>query len=336
MNLDPPTDLTGDALAMRDQLREVSGCLDGFGDPGNREAMLALLRLLYETGRRDLPLGRLFEGHVDALQIITRYAEPTVASEIVAKVRGGATFGVWNADLPGETLHRDDYGMTGGKSFASGAGILKHALVTIDAPGGRQLLLVDLEAAPPVVDREWWRVIGMERSRTHIVRWSNASSQAFVAIGQPGDYVREPWFSGGALRFVSVQAGGIAALCDHVRDHLVATGRDAEPHQMGRLAALFDLADSAASVVRVAACAWFDDPAARLARVAAARVHVSAAADAALTIAQQAVGLAGMFDAHPLSAVLTNLMVYLRQPAPDAQRMAVGAAVADRRLVPGL
>ncbi len=336
MILDPPTERNGDDLAMRAQLRELSGCLEGFGDSGDRDSTLTLLRLLYETGRRDLPLGRLFEGHVDALQIVTRYADPAVAREVVVKAQRGATFGVWNADLPGEPLRRDGNAVTGGKSFASGAGILSHALVTIDAPGGLQLLLVDLEAAPPAIDRDWWRVIGMERSRTHIVRWSAPPLEAFVTIGQQGDYVREPWFSGGALRFVAVQAGGIAALCDHVRDHLVATGRAAEPHQRGRLAALFDLADGAANVVRVAACAWFDDAAARLPRVAAARAHVSAAADAALTIAQQAVGLAGMFDAHPLSAALTNLMVYLRQPAPDAQRMAVGAAVADRRLVPGL
>jgi hypothetical protein len=43
-----------------------------------------------------------------------------------------------------------------------------------------------------------------------------------------------------------------------------------------------------------------------------------------------------MFVAHPLSAAMTDLMVYLRQPAPDAQRMRVGKAVVDAVLVPGL
>lgn len=331
-----------DAAAIRADLGEAARALPFLGDPKDAGALLALLRTLYDTGRRDLPLGRLLEGHVDALQIVGRYADPALAATTHARARDGALFGVWNADLPEGRLARDGDGMSGGKSYASGAGVLTHALVTIDeatmdGSDGRQLLLVDLDRAPPAIDRDWWRVVGMQRSQTHIVHWTNAPSDAFAPIGNPGDYVCEPWFSGGALRFVAVHAGGIAALCDHVRDHLIATGRARDPHQAGRLAALFGLADAAALVVRAAADAWFgNDDALRLARVAAARVRVAEAAEQALSIAQAAVGLPGMFHAHPLSAAMTNLAVYIRQPAPDAQRMAVGRAVADGVLVPRL
>ena len=37
-----------------------------------------------------------------------------------------------------------------------------------------------------------------------------------------------------------------------------------------------------------------------------------------------------------LAAPLADLMVYLRQPAPDAQRLRVGQAVAERNLNPKL
>lgn len=302
---------------------------------GNRD--LDLLRCLYEVGRRDLPLGRLFEGHIDAQQIIGRLADPDTVRNVAALADAGATFGVWNAELAGEPLRWERDRLSGGKAFASGAGVLSHALVSADVPGGRQLLLIDLAAAPPDIDRSWWRTIGMQRSETHLVRWSDAPVPPGAAIGAPDTYAREPWFSGGALRFVAVQAGGVAALLDHTRDHLVTTGRSDDPHQAGRLAELFGHADLAAAAVRTAAASWVaDDDAVRLARVAAARVQVAALADRAIAVAQQAVGLQGLFQAHPLAAAITDLSVYLRQPAPDAQRMKVGRAVADGVLASAL
>lgn len=296
---------------------------DGNGD-------LALLRCFHDIGRRDLPLGRLFEGHVDAQQIVARYAAPEQCAAIARLVDGGAALGVWNADLAVAPLRLRDGRLHGGKAFASGAGILSHALVTAEVGEGRQLILVDLAAAPPEIDRSWWQMVGMQRSETHLVRWDDVAIAPSCLIGKPDDYQREPWFSGGALRFVAVHAGGVAGLSDRVRDHLAATGRANDPHQAGRLADLFGCADLAAAAVREAAMRWPDaaDPV-RVAQVAAARVQVAALADQAIVIAQQAVGLQGMFRAHPLAVALTDLMVYLRQPAPDAQRMRVGQAVAD-------
>ena len=305
-------------------------------DPQDEAALLTLLRLLYRVGREDLPLGRLFEGHVDATQIVTRYGDPVQRASLAMAVRGGAALGVWNADLPGEPLRLDHGRLSGGKSFASGAGLLSHALVTVEAAGGRQLVLVDLAAAPPLIDRDVWRVVGMQRSETHVVRWTNAPAEAATMVGAPGDYVREPWFSGGALRFAAVQAGGVARLVDEVRDHLVTAGRAADPHQAGRLARLYALAEQAAAAVRRAAVAWFADQDARLPLVAAARCAVYAAGGEALALAQEAVGVQALFVDHPLAATITDLAMYLRQPGPDTQRMLVGAAVAAGVLRPGL
>ena len=320
----------GTAIAAR------SKALASLGDPGDGDALLHLLRLLYATGREDLPLGRLFEGHVDALQIIARFGGDEARSTITKAVADGAGIGVWNADLAGEPLRIVDGRLRGGKSFASGAGILSHALVTVDTDAGRQLVLLDLASTPPAIDRGFWHVIGMRRSETHIVRWDGAPVLPGDLIGGPGDYVREPWFSGGALRFAAVQAGGIAALVDQTRDHLVATRRAGDPHQSGRLASLYGLAEAAAAAVRTAANGWFADDAARLPLVAAARAAVYEAGGKAIILAQEAVGLQSMFVVHPLAVTITDLSVYLRQPGPDSQRMQVGAAVAVGTLRPAL
>jgi hypothetical protein len=321
----------------RAQLAALTADLPSVSDPKDSDAHLALLRLLYAVGRRDLPLGRVFEGHVDALQIVTRYGTPPQRAAAQHAARRGAAFGVWNADLPGEPLTLAADRLSGGKAFASGAGLLSHALVSVDAVGGRQLLLLDLARTPPAIDRSWWRVTGMQRSETHIVRWGDAPIGPEAPIGLPGDYVREPFFGGGAIRFAAVQAGGIAGVVDAVREHLVTQRRDQDPIQRGRLADLYGAAQAAADAVTRAARGWSpDDIPFTLALVAAARTAVYSAGETVLTLAQAAVGLQAMFVDHPLATLLTDLAVYLRQPAPDLQRDRAGEAVAGGLLFAAL
>ena len=306
-------------------------------DPGTAAEYLALLRPLHAAGRADLPLGRLVEGHVDAVQIVQRLGTAEQVARVRARIAAGATLGVWNAALPGEPLVLDGEDLHGGKGFASGAGVIDLALVTADTPEGAQLILADLERTPPTIDRSWWRVTGMTRSETHQVRWHRAPIETADRIGAPGAYAREPWFSGGALRFVAVHAGGVAGLFDRTRDHLVTAGRAADPFQAARLAELFALAEGAGAAVSRTARRWFDDDAGtRLARVASTRMAVLDAAERALALAREAVGVQAAFHDHPLSRMLADLDVYLRQPMPDMMRQRAGAGAAAGLLVPEL
>lgn len=330
--------MTASLEDMRRNLAAAAAALPTNGDPQSEVELLGLLRALYAAGRRDLPLGRLLEGHVDAVQIALRYGSSEQVDAFRLALSSGALVGVWNADLPEAPLRLKGELLAGGKSFASGAGVLTHALVTAATGEGAQLLLIDLAAHAPEIDTQWWRVVGMQRSETHRVSWSNAPVEASARIGAPGDYAREPWFSGGALRFTAVQAGGVAAVFDATRNHLTSAARAGEPFQSARLADLLICGERAACAVRRAARMMFADvaPDGRLAAVAAARVDVAEAAERALTVAQQAVGLQGLFIGHPLARVVTDLAVYLRQPAPDAQRLRVGAAVVAGLLAPAL
>lgn len=306
-----------------------------FDDPPNVTTMLVLLRRLHAAGRHDLALGRLFEGHVDALQIIARYAAPDVCARAHAAATTGATFGVWNAAWLECPLICDGRRLSGGKSFTSGAGVISHALVSVNA-GDRnhvELRLVDLVCTPPCIDTGWWRTLGMQASETHRVFWYDLPLANTISVGAPGDYERLPWFATGALRFVAVQAGGIAALFDEVRAHLCRLGRDGDPHQRRRLARLFGLAQGAAAICRDSASAQFvGEQGERIAHVAHARSAVADMAEEAITLTQQSIGVGALFETHPAARVLADLMVYLRQPGPDAQRMAVAEAAAAGEL----
>lgn len=301
-------------------------------DPADPDSYLALLRVLYECGRTDVPLGRLLEGHVDAVQIVQRFGTPAQITHLHEALGAGKTYGVWNAAMAGEPVEITNGILTGAKSFASGAGVIDYALVTADthdgSEPGTQLVIIDIADSRPEIDTEWWHTTGMQRSETHRVRWRNLVVSPDALLGEPGDYVQEPWFSGGALRYLAVQAGAVAGIVDHARSHLESVGRLEDPFQNARLAQMFVHSENAAgSVARTANHCVRDDIATFLARVAATRIAVLDAAQAVMALARDAVGLQAMFRHHPLAALLTDLDVYLRQPVPDLMRLRAGSAV---------
>lgn len=297
-----------------------------------------LMRRMAAAGRADVAFGRIMDGHVNAVQLVRHYGDDADRLALDVALGAGAILGVWNSDCPGAPLTFENGCWKGGKNFASGAGFVTHALVTTCAndPAGTRMWLVDMSCVSATLDRDWWDPIGMSRSETHIVRFDDAPAAAFRPIGSPGDYQRQPMFSAGALRFVAVQAGAVHGLFDHVRDHLVDADRAANPHQSHRLARLFVLANAGYALIDQVATHWSETEAEPLvARVAAARGAIEDIAVEAIAIAQSAVGVQGMLRRHPLSAVLADLSVYLRQPNPDGARSAAGAAAAAGILVPG-
>ena len=64
----------------------------------------------------------------------------------------------------------------------------------------------------------------MRGSHSFAIDLSGARIEQRQLIGQDGDYYRQPWFSGGAIRFCAAQLGGAAALLDLARDELTARG----------------------------------------------------------------------------------------------------------------
>ncbi len=330
----------GDDAAASLSRRIHQACRDLILPAWQSEAnMLSLLRVIYEAGREDLAFARLLEGHLDAVQTVLTRGSDVQAARLTEALRRGAVLGVWNADLPDAPLRLQNGALMGGKAFASGAGLVSHALVTLNA-GDKdrvQLVLVDLGAMPPSIDRSWWDVAGMQESETHRVRWQGARLDETAMIGAPGDYEREPCFSGGALRFVAAHAGGVAGLFDQVRTHLARTGRDKSEAQLERLSRLYRCADLCACAVRAAHGRWFHQTTEeKLASVAHARMSVAELAEEALMLAQRSVGVSSLFRSHPLCKLMMDLSVYLRQPAPDAKIQDVGRAAANGLLVPEL
>lgn len=369
--LTPPTDspqiaaLLGAASRLAEQLQATAQTLDCEGAVPVREARLlaeagllaapvpralgglglgtdagdtvSLLALLAEIGRGNLSLGRIYEGHVNALQLVATYGTPAQLERAAVDAgEGRRLFGVWNTEAADgvtiETIGSGRYRLSGAKTFASGAGVLARALVTGRPPdGGWQICLVPMDAVTTHTDPSWWRPIGMHGSASFKVDFSGVEIGQDDLVGAPGDYQRQPWLSGGAIRFAAVQLGGAEALFDVARAELRSLGRDGDPHQRARFGQLaigieggrlwlrgaapyMDLAFSAARDGRL------DAPIVsrfvgyvNMARTAIERICLDT-----IELVERSIGVRGMLAPHPIERLVRDLMIYLRQPAPDA------------------
>ncbi|WP_416356870.1 acyl-CoA dehydrogenase family protein [Aureimonas phyllosphaerae] len=298
-----------------------------------------LLRVLATVGRADLPVGRIFEGHVNALALMRRHGTPAQRAHFDALARDGGLYGVWNTDKPDDPLRLDGGRLRGAKTYASGVDGLSHAIVTVSEPQGRVMIAVPLAGLP--VDRSWWQPMGMRASGSHVVDFTGLEVTPDMILGVPDAYLEAPWFFAGAIRFVAVQVGGMHAVFDAAVAHLRASGRIGDPYQAQRVARMGAAVEGGYGWLDRAAAEWDAVAAGRappeplVATANAARGAVEAAALGVLEEAERGVGAAGLIAPHPLERLMRDLRTYLRQPNPDGALAGLGAAIADGRWEPG-
>ena len=327
---DPRTPFTPDSLQKRFEGLNANDVLS-YDTP---EHVAHCIRRMIAVGRQDAALGRLFEGHVNALQLVRLYGDARQRRWAESAQANGVRIGVWNNDHFGNPLREDVGRLRGAKSFASGAGLLTHALVTTQAhsPDDVQMWIVTLDPATSETDRDWWQPVGMQRSETHIVSWDGSQAPDAQRLGGPGLYQRQPHFSGGGLRFAAVQAGAVAGLHDRLVEALQSRDRAGHPIQRRRVAESFSCAQTAIDAVMSAARAHDPDHPDWLVRCDAARHRVLECAEEQIMRVQRAVGLQGLMHPHPLATHLSDLCTYIRQPGPDAATDTVAEAVLSRGL----
>lgn len=180
------------------------GAVSSFGEE------LATVRAV---ARADGSVGRIYDGHLNAVERLTLLAEEPLRSEELARIEAGdLTLGVWGADpLPSEgepaRLDADAERLRGVKVFCSGAGGVDRALVNVRGPDGSgPPLLAYLDLSEGVeVDRGWFRGAGMRASESHRVVFEG--TPVLAVLGRPGELSRQPWFSRDGIRTAATWAG---------------------------------------------------------------------------------------------------------------------------------
>ena len=288
-------------------------------------AGFSLSEVLSSIGSGSLPLGRLFEGHVNALELVLRYGNREQVELVAEEARAGKMFGVWNTDdVNGlRLIHGDGRSwLEGRKVLASGAGHIERPLVTATDENERRLMVLPKLGAPDRADLSRWTAQGMRASATGAVDFTGVQIKPIEIVGRDGDYERQPWFSAGAWRFAAVHLGGMERLFDLLRRHLQETNRGRDPHQATRLGQATMAVETARLWVAQAATITEAPlgpraPEQLVAYVNLARLAVEAAALDLMQLVQRSVGLQAFMRPNPIERISRDLATYLRQPGPD-------------------
>lgn len=314
---------------------------DGFGIENG--TTVRLLNLLKTLGYGNLVVGRVFEGHFNAAQLICRYGTAGQIERFSADaVKENHLFGVWNTEagdgvkiLP---VGGGKFRLEGAKTFATGVGFVNRPIVTGRLPeGGWQMFVAPLDRMETKIDDSWWNPIGMRSSRSFRVDFTDVEITENELIGKPDDYYRQPFFGAGAIRFAAVQLGAGELLFDLTREFLRETGRSDDPFQQTRLGEMAIAVETGQLLLEKAARLFdeflTDESADRAERILAYagmfRTAVERICQEAMIAAERSTGSRGLMKNYHFERVIRDLKMYLRQAAPDATLAGVGRYVAE-------
>ena len=305
-----------------------------------------LLMLLKAIGRGNLVVGRIYEGHVNALQLIQTFGTPKQIEAYAADARENKIFGVWNAEAEDGVkivpLDNGKYRLEGSKTFCTGCGYVDRPFVNGKLPdGGWQMCIVPMDEVKTQIDPDWWQPSGMRATVSYKVDFTGVEVEQQSLIALPGDYFRQPWLSGGVIRFAAVQLGGASALFDATRQYLQKLNRCDHPYQqerLGKMAIAIEngnlwLAGAAAKVDSYAPVfgGYPHDSQAEAPKLVAYANMVRTAIEQicldTIQLSQRSIGTLGLLPPEPMERIIRDLSLYLRQPAFDAALTDVGKYV---------
>ncbi|WP_116109110.1 acyl-CoA dehydrogenase family protein [Lewinella sp. IMCC34191] len=295
-----------------------------------------LLDLLRIIGEGNLSVGRIFEGHVNALQLIGLYATEDQKERWYDDARQGHLFGVWNTEMGhGVRYHEEaggQYRTEGSKTYCSGSVQVTRPIVTgqlvksRDDNSGWQMAVLPLDRHEPEVDRSFWTTAGMRNSVSYKIDFTGIHLGSEDLLGEPDDYNRQPHLSGGAVRFAAVQLGGAEAILEHTRTFLQRLNRSEDPVQRRRIGQMVVAVSSGKLWLQQAGSVLNSSTDSDHIIFIANQVRTAIAeyCRLCLDLSDQSVGSRGMLPPEPLARLHADLRVYLRQPAPDAALSAIG------------
>lgn len=301
----------------------VPAMLGGLGIGTEAQQAWATAHCLHLIGGGSLALGRIFEGHLNAVRLVMRIGKAAQRRACAADAQAGHLHALWVTDGADPVRYISTAGgieLAGEKIPCSGAGQATRAVVTaLDPSGGTRLLLLPLGRGE-IVGNLPAGLQGVRGAATGRVDFTGIRHEADAVFGAAGDYLREPDFSTGAWRASAVAAGGLASLVEAARAELVARGRAGHPQQRERLGRMF--------VHEQAAWLWLrnvapiaenadGDPDHAVASVNLARIAIEQASLDTIQLVQRSLGLSAFVQSNPVERICRDLATYLRQPAAD-------------------
>lgn len=318
--------------------------LGGLGLGFDASVTYQTLMILKQIGRGNLAVGRIYEGHVNALQLIQTFGTKEQIQQLASDARDRQKiFGVWNAEAEDGVkiipISGGQYRLEGAKTFASGSGYVERPFVNGALPDGSwQMCIVPMDEVATVSDPAWWQPMGMRATASYKVDFTSVELDSKWLIGKPGDYFQQPWLSAGVMRFAAVQLGGAEALFDATRQYLQELNRIEDPHQQARIGKMAIAIESGNLWLKGAADlvsayspifgGYPNEPKAQAKQLVAysnmVRTAIEQVCMDVMQLCQRTVGTRGLLPPHPIERIIRDLTLYLRQPVFDAALGSVG------------
>lgn len=308
---------------------------------------IQMLYLLKQVGSADLSVGRILEGHLNALYLVHLFANEKQKERWYNDViQHKKLFGVWNTQAnDGILIHAISpgrYRLEGAKTFCSGSGNIQRPLITGklvgQAKSGWQMCIIPVEKVRPVnEDVSFWNPLGMRASVSYRMDFTGVEIEEDELLGEPDQYYSQPTFSGGAIRFAAVQLGGAEAVFNAAKEYLQSLQRTDDMFQRARLAEMAWLIASGDNWLESAGRKndeWLGDLAQTHRIIAYANMTRTAIEEICLRcmqLAERSVGARGLMRPNALERIHRDLTFYLRQPAPDATLTAIGEYVLQQK-----
>lgn len=304
----------------------------------NKRKSQDLLDLLFELGRGNLSVARIYEGHINALLLINKFGNAIQKERYFEDAANGKLFGVWNTEMTKDGLLLNNLKLNGAKTFCSGALNIQRPIVTAKTKDGLKMIVLDIEKYPQL-EEDWslWNPIGMRSSVSCRLDFTGISVQEYQFLGEKDDYYKNPYFSWGAVRFSAIQLGGAQAILDAVIDHLQKLKRTSDPFQRRRLGKMSILLQTGKLWIargneiennQIIHC----DSEAQVNFANMMRTVTSDICNEIILLAEKAVGIQGIMIGHPLERLVRDLRVYLKQAGPDVALASVGEYTAQKNI----
>ncbi|WP_159469832.1 acyl-CoA dehydrogenase family protein [Dyadobacter sp. 3J3] len=311
-----------------------------------------LLTLLKTIGKASLPVGRIYEGHINALFLVYLFGKTEQKQRWFADViLGKKMFSVWNTqDSEGVRIYdlgNGKYRLQGCKTFCSGASRIARPLVTGELVSakkkGWQMCIIPTEQVKEIkVDNSFWKPLGMRASASFRMDFSGIEISESDLLGAPDAYYQQPYFSGGAIRFAAVQLGGAEALFEETHTFLKGLKRTDDTFQRARIAEIAYLIETGNLWIKQAGLKTdsttenTDSIAQLLAYVNMTRTIIEEICLRCMQLAERSIGARGLMRPNPMERIHRDLTTYLRQPAPDATLTAIGEYVLKQESTKGI
>ncbi len=218
------------AVAALNAARITEAPQPGGGDTQGRWELLASATAV------DAAVGRLVEGHLDAVTILLEAGREPRQER----------YGVWASRAMGQRVVARAEGagwrLSGSMPFSSGAGTVDRALIVADADAdGRTSaearLLVELATDQPGVRAVpgTWPSLAMSASDSLTVELDGLRVEGDAVIGPPGYYTDRDGFWYGSIGVAACWAGGAAAVANRA---IMSAGTIDDPHTAAHVGAL--------------------------------------------------------------------------------------------------